>query len=139
MRQAVGIDADMAFDARHKLAAIKTFLFRRIGILDALRVNDQKSCVGIPTKALSYLANHIFLEPLPGGCLCLPVSGSILQNTRSNFPMRETLRATFSTGIRFSAHTEPRKIPHINQAFLASFSFSLFPKQVGLSSQKLLG
>jgi hypothetical protein len=139
MRQAICINAYVAFDARHKLAPVKAFLFGCICILHALRVNDQKSCVGIPTKALSDLANHIFLMRPPEGYLRLPSSGSISQNKRSNFPMRGTLQATFSTGIRFSAHIEPRRIPHINQAFLASFSFSLFPKQVGLSSQILLG
>ena len=68
MRQPICINAYMPFDARHQLAAIKAFLFRRIGILYALRVNDQKSCVDIPTKALSDLANHIFLMRPPAGC-----------------------------------------------------------------------
>jgi hypothetical protein len=128
----------MAFDAGYQLAAVKALLFGGIGILDALRVNDQKSCVGVPTKALSGLANHIFLMPLPRGYLYLHVSGSTWQNKRSNFPMRENLRAASAIGIRFSAHTEQRKIPHINQAFLASFFSSPFPKQAGLSSQKRL-
>jgi hypothetical protein len=68
VRQPVCIDADVAFDARHQLAAIKAFLFGGVRVFDALRVNDQKSCVGIPTKALSDLANHIFLMRPPEGC-----------------------------------------------------------------------
>lgn len=35
-------------------------MFGGVRVLDALRVNDQKSGMGIPTKALSDLANPIF-------------------------------------------------------------------------------
>jgi len=139
MRQTVCVHADMPLDTGHKLAAVKALLFGCICILHALRVNDEEAGLRAPTKALSDLANRIFLKPLPRGCLQLRVSGSILQNKRGNFPMRENLRATSATGSRFSAQTEPRRIPHISQAFLASFSSLPFPKQVGLSSQKSLG
>lgn len=63
--QAVGIDADMSLDAGDELAAIKAFILRRIRVLDALRVNDEKTGCRLPSEALSDLANHIFLTPLP--------------------------------------------------------------------------
>jgi hypothetical protein len=138
--QTVGINADMTFDAGYQLAAIKAFVFRRVRVFDALRVNDEKAGLRVATKALSDLANHIFLKPLPRGCtLCLPAADSILQNMRSNSPILENHPATSATDIRFSAHIKSHRIPHINQALSASFSSSLFAKQVALSFQKHRG
>lgn len=66
MRQSLRVHADMAFDARDQLATVKTLLFRRIGILYALRVNDEETGFFVPTIALSLLANHFFLKPPQG-------------------------------------------------------------------------
>lgn len=65
VRQAIRIDADVTLDAGDKLAAVKTFVLRRIGVLDALGVNDQERRCFVPAKALSDHANHIFLRLLP--------------------------------------------------------------------------
>jgi hypothetical protein len=101
MGQAVGIDPDMAFDAGDQLAAIKPFLFRRVGIFDTLRVNDQKSCVGIPTKALSGLANRIFLKPLPAGSVRRCLWRSIFASSHSRCATLENQTAASAIGSHF--------------------------------------
>ena len=66
MRQALGIDRNVALDSRYFLAGVVAFLARAIGILDALRVDDQKARRGFAPLFCTSLANHIFLKPAPG-------------------------------------------------------------------------
>lgn len=61
MRQAIGIHADMALDARDELASVEAFIFRRIRVFYTLRVNDQERSFRGPPKALSNGSDHIFL------------------------------------------------------------------------------
>ena len=65
VRQSLGIHRNVAFDARHLLASIVTFLSRTIGVLDALRVDDQKARRGFAPLSCTGRANHIFLKPVP--------------------------------------------------------------------------
>jgi len=64
--QALGIDRNVALDSRYLLAGVVAFLTRAIGILDALRVDDQKARRGFAPLFCTSLANHIFLKPAPG-------------------------------------------------------------------------
>ena len=65
MWQTLGVDRNMAFDSRHLLASVVAFFARAIGILDALRVDDQKARRGFAPLSCTSLANHIFLKPAP--------------------------------------------------------------------------
>ncbi len=64
--QALGVDGNVALDPRNLLARIVAFLSCAIGILDALRVDDQKARRGFAPLFCTSLANHIFLKPAPG-------------------------------------------------------------------------
>ena len=57
MRQPLRVHADMPLDSRYFLSSVVAFVFRRVRILHALRVNDQKACLLVPPKVLSDLAN----------------------------------------------------------------------------------
>ena len=63
--QALDIDGNVALDPRYFLARIVAFLTCTIGILDALRVDDQKARRGFAPLSCTSLANHIFLKPAP--------------------------------------------------------------------------
>ena len=63
--QALGIDGNVALDPRYLLAGVVAFLARTIGVLDALRVDDQKARRGFAPLSCTSLANHIFLKPAP--------------------------------------------------------------------------
>ena len=64
--QALRIDGNVALDPRYFLAGIVAFLSRTIGILDALRVDDQEARRGLAPLSCTSLANYIFLKPAPG-------------------------------------------------------------------------
>ena len=64
--QTLGVDRNVALDSRYLLASVVAFLARAIGILDALRVDDQKARRGFAPLSCTSLANHIFLKPAPG-------------------------------------------------------------------------
>jgi hypothetical protein len=57
MWQAISIDSNVPLDAGDFFAAIITFFFGSIGILDTLSINDQKSGARPATMVLSDLAN----------------------------------------------------------------------------------
>ena len=65
VRQTLGINGDMPLDARDLLASVVAFLPGAIGVLDALRVDDQKARRGFAPLSCTNLANHIFLKPAP--------------------------------------------------------------------------
>src|SRR5512135_237581 len=131
MRQTVGIDGKVALDARNQFASIVTFLFRRIGVLHALRVNNQKGRLLMPAMALPLCANHLFLRRSPGDWGHRRRLSSICANRRSMSATPGTLPATSATGTRFSEHTEHRRKLHINQPYVASFSCAPSPGSSG--------
>lgn len=55
----------MALDAGHLFARVIAFLFRTIGVLHTLRVDDDEARRGVPPLFASGLANLIFLKPAP--------------------------------------------------------------------------
>ncbi len=66
MGQSLGVDRDMAFDPRNFLAGVVALLLGTIGVLDALRVDDQEARRGFAPLFCTSLANRIFLKPAPG-------------------------------------------------------------------------
>lgn len=66
MRQALGIDRNVALDSRYFLAGVVAFFPGTIGILHTLCVDDQKARRGFAPLFCTSLANHIFLKPAPG-------------------------------------------------------------------------
>ena len=58
--QAVALHGNIPLDTRNMFAAVITFLFGGIRVLDPLCVNHHELGDHVPTKALSDLANHIF-------------------------------------------------------------------------------
>jgi hypothetical protein len=129
----------MSLDARNLVARVITLVFRWVRVLDALRVNDKKSRLGIPPKALSKPADHIFLMPLPRGFDRHRVSGSTSDNRRNRSAIPENPTAAFAIGSRFSKYTRRRRKPHKDPLLLASFFSSPSSKRVQLSFQMLLG
>lgn len=65
VRQTLGIDSNMTLDAGNLLAGIVAFLSGAIGVLDALRVDDQKARRGSAPLFCTGRANRIFLKPAP--------------------------------------------------------------------------
>lgn len=98
MREPLRIHANVAFDPRHQLAAVKALLFRRVGVFDALRVHDEEAGFCGPTTVLPDRANHIFLRPFRGGChalswACVSTGG----NTNNTPAMPENQQAACAT------------------------------------------
>lgn len=60
MGQPLGIDGDVAFDARYFLASIVALFFSAIGVLHALRVHDQERRGDVAPLSHAGLANLIF-------------------------------------------------------------------------------
>ncbi len=65
MRQALRIDRDVALDAGDLLARVIALLAGRIGVLHALRVDDQEAGRGAAPLFDAGLANRFFLAPAP--------------------------------------------------------------------------
>jgi len=60
MGKPLRIHGKVAFDAKYLLPRVVTFLFRRICILHALRINDHEAGLLVPTTADTDRANPIF-------------------------------------------------------------------------------
>ena len=69
MRQALRVHRNMALDARDLLAGVIPLGLRRVGILDALRVDDAKRRLAGATSGNTYVADHIFLKRSPAGSI----------------------------------------------------------------------
>ncbi len=65
MGQPLRIHPDVPFDAGYLLARVVSLLFRAIGVLHALRINDQEAGHGVASLFGPGLANLIFLRPAP--------------------------------------------------------------------------
>ena len=65
MRKTLRIDSDVALDARDFFASVVTLLLGAIGVLHALRVNNQEAGHGVASLFGSGLANRFFLRPAP--------------------------------------------------------------------------
>lgn len=63
--QALGINGNVALDSRNLFAGVVALLAGTIGVLHALRVDDQKARRGFAPLFCTSRANHIFLKPVP--------------------------------------------------------------------------
>ena len=64
--QSLRVNGDVALDAGDFLARVISLLVGAVGVLHALRVNDQKAGQGVAPQFLAGLANGFFLRPPPG-------------------------------------------------------------------------
>ena len=65
MRQALRIDGDVALDAGNFFARAVALLLRAVGVLHALRINDQEAGHAVASLLDTGRANLIFLMPVP--------------------------------------------------------------------------
>ena len=64
--QALRVHRNMSLDAGYLFASVVSFLFSTVGILDALRINNDEAGCGLAPQFLAGLANQFFLRPFPG-------------------------------------------------------------------------
>ena len=67
MRKSLRIHGDVALDARYLLTRVVTLLARRVRILHALRIDQQKRAASGAPLSLARRAKLIFLTPAPAG------------------------------------------------------------------------
>jgi len=85
MRQALCIDGDVPFDARDLLARVVAFVPGAIGVLHALRIDDQEAAAWTAPLSGTGRAKLIFLKRAPARfCLYRPVR-SIWQSTNAPY------------------------------------------------------
>ena len=82
MGQALRVHCNMPLDAAHFLARVVALFFCRIGVLDALCVNNDEGGRGVAPQFLAGLANRFFLRPVPGRSLRPGRACSTWQSTR---------------------------------------------------------
>ena len=101
VRQTLGINGDMPLDARNLFAGIVAFLAGAIGVLDALRVDDQKARRGFAPLSCTGRANHIFLKPAPERRNRLNQARSTWRSRHAPCAISETHSTASVTGSRF--------------------------------------
>ena len=122
MRQSLGVDRDMTFDAGDFFPRVVPFKLRAIGILDALRINDAKTCFVVPTLFDTGRANLIFLTPAQASLRHSPQAFQpISENRNAPYATSESPEATSATDNHFSANTIPRKKLRTDPRCAASF------------------
>lgn len=67
MRQPLGVHREMTLDPGDLLACVVSLAARRVTVLHALCVDDQKAWRGVPLQFHAGRANLIFLTPAPAG------------------------------------------------------------------------
>ena len=81
--QSLRVHGDMTLDAGDLLARVVALLFGAVGVLHALRVNDQEAGRGVAPQFLAGLANGFFLRPAPGRSLRPDRARSTWRNTNT--------------------------------------------------------
>ena len=67
MRKSLSIHGDVTLDARYLFTRVVTFLARRVRVLHALRIDQQKRAASVAPLFRARRANLIFLTPAPAG------------------------------------------------------------------------
>ena len=98
--QALRVHCNMALDAGNLFAGIVSFLFCTIGVLDALRVNNDEAGRSIAPQFLAGLANRFFLRPVPRRWFPPDRALSTWQNTNTRYTTWESHREACATGNR---------------------------------------
>ena len=65
VRQALRVHRDMPLDAGNFFARVVALLFGAVGVLHALRINNDEAGCGVAPQFLAGLANRFFLRPVP--------------------------------------------------------------------------
>ena len=65
--QALRVHSNMSLDAGHLFANVTSFLFCAIGVLDALRINNDEAGCGLAPQFLAGLANRFLQGSLQCG------------------------------------------------------------------------
>ncbi len=128
MRQAVRIDRQVTLDAADLFASVIAFLARRVGVLDALGIdNAERRLRGAPIT-LALLLHLIFLMPAPAGLVGLPTpSRPSTGNTCRPGPTSGNHAAMTATCRHSSTHTTPRKTRRTNPLPAVASSSSPIP------------
>ena len=100
MRQTLRIDRDVALDTRNLLARIVALLPGRIGVLHALRINDQEAGRGVPSLSGAVPANRFFLAPVPERSRRPNRAPTTWQNKNAPFAISGTRPEAYATGNR---------------------------------------
>ena len=90
----------MSLDAANLLARVVALFFCRIGVLDALRVNNEEAGRGLAPQFLAGLANRFFLRPFPGRWFPADPALSTWRNTNTRYTTWESPREAYATGSR---------------------------------------
>lgn len=101
VRQALRVHRNMSLDAGYLFARIVSFLFSRVGVLDALRVNDDEAGCGLAPQFLADLANRFFLRPVPRRWFHADRVLSTWRNTNTRYTTWENPREAYATDSRF--------------------------------------
>lgn len=81
--QPLRVDGDMPFDAGNLFARIVALLFGAVGVLYALRVNNDEAGLRVASKFDAGLANGFFLRPTPAHSLRPGPARSIWRSTHT--------------------------------------------------------
>ena len=81
MGQSLRVNGDVTLDAGNLLACVVALLIGAVGVLHALRVNDQEAGQGVAPQFLAGLANGFFLRLAPGRSLGPHRARSTWRNT----------------------------------------------------------
>jgi len=99
--QALRIDGDVALDAGDLLPRVVALLLGAIGVLDALRVDDQKARRGAAPLFYAGRANYIFLKPVPERLRHLDQAHSTWRSTRAPCATSDIRSAACAIGSHF--------------------------------------
>ena len=101
MRKPLGVDEDMPFDARNLFPRIIAFLFGRVRVLHALRVDDQKTCPGFAPLFGTGRANPLFLTRAPARFFPQHLEHSIAENRHIRCVILENHGGSFAIDTHF--------------------------------------
>jgi hypothetical protein len=132
MGQPLGIDDNVAFDAGYLFAGIITSVTGAIGILDALRVNDAETRLGVAPLFAAGRTNLIFLTPAPADSFHLQVVGSTMKNNDGRYAISGNHSAACATGNHSLTSTAPHRIPRTSPLCEDASFCGLLPVTGGL-------
>ena len=98
--QALRVHRNMSLDAGNLFAGIVSFLFCRVGVLDALRVNNNEAGRGLAPQFLAGLANRFFLRRAPRRLFPADQVLSTWRNTNTRYTTWESPREAYAIGSR---------------------------------------
>ena len=98
--QALRVHRNMSLDAGNLFAGVVSFLFSTVGVLDALRINNDEAGGSLAPQFLAGLANRFFLRPVPRRWFPPDRALSTWRNTNTRYTTWESPREASATGSR---------------------------------------